>query len=241
MSIEPASMLLVWTDADPAAEDDFNTWYDQEHVPERVGAPGFLSGRRYRALRGNPRYFAAYHTENIQVLFSEAYLALLNNPTSWTKRVMPTFRNTVRSVCSIVRAAGQSYNEPQQALLTLRFNPAPGREAELREGVAGLVEPASGVARISFCEAALGDQDKGGAAASDQKNSETAVSGQGTSETALRGPDEVAGFALLLEGPQAAPLEAAAQAQFHPELLATMGAEGEVLQGCYDLLLAMHA
>ena len=221
MKTKPEGMLLVWTDADPAAEEDFNAWYDAEHLPERVGIPGFLTGRRYRAQAGNPRYFAAYHTENTGVLFSQAYLHLVNNPTPWTQRIMPKFQNTVRSVCSIVRAEGQPFLERQNTALTLRFNPAPGKEAALREAVSALVTPSPGVARISLCEAAKGDQ--------------------GTGETALRGPDEVAGFALLLEGAEAAPLEAAAQASFPPEKLIAMGAEGEILRGTYGLLLAMDA
>lgn len=214
-------MLLVWTDVDPAAEEDFNAWYEAEHVPERVGVPGFVTGRRYRSQTGNPRYFAAYHTESTSVLFSEAYLHVVNNPTPWTQRVMPTFQNTVRSVCSIVRAEGQPFHERQNVALTLRFNPAPGKEAALREAVAALVAPSPGVARISLCEAAKDDQ--------------------GSTESKLRGPDQVAGFALLLEGAEPAPLAAAAQASFPAEKLTAMGAEGEILQGSYELLLAMDA
>jgi len=37
-------MLLVCTNVDPAHEDDFNRWYDREHVNERVAIPGFVSG-----------------------------------------------------------------------------------------------------------------------------------------------------------------------------------------------------
>ena len=35
---------------------EFNAWYNEEHVPERLSAPGFLNAARYEALRGGPRY-----------------------------------------------------------------------------------------------------------------------------------------------------------------------------------------
>ena len=36
-------LLLVMADIDPAIERDFNQWYEQEHLSERMAIPG--SGR----------------------------------------------------------------------------------------------------------------------------------------------------------------------------------------------------
>ena len=60
-------MLVVWTDVDPAGEDDFEEWYNREHVNERAAIKGFLSGHRYRAIRGRPRYLALYEIVNDRV------------------------------------------------------------------------------------------------------------------------------------------------------------------------------
>ena len=35
----PCGVLLVMIDVDPAHEDDFNRWYVQEHLPERIACP----------------------------------------------------------------------------------------------------------------------------------------------------------------------------------------------------------
>jgi hypothetical protein len=39
-------LLLVMIDIDPAYEAEFNRWYKEEHYPERMACPGFLTGRR---------------------------------------------------------------------------------------------------------------------------------------------------------------------------------------------------
>src|SRR4029453_16311611 len=45
-------LLLVMADIDPAIEHDFNQWYEQEHLAERMAIPGFLRARRFKAIEG---------------------------------------------------------------------------------------------------------------------------------------------------------------------------------------------
>ena len=37
---KPRGLLLVMIDVEPAHEEDFNRWYSEEHVPERLRCPG---------------------------------------------------------------------------------------------------------------------------------------------------------------------------------------------------------
>jgi len=92
---QPRGILAFWgtLPAEHAAE--FEDWYNRQHLIERMGVPGFLSGQRYRA--GN-RFFAWYETESPKVLASRAYLAHLAAPTAWTRRVMPWVRDPIRTV-----------------------------------------------------------------------------------------------------------------------------------------------
>lgn len=48
----------------------FNTWYDQEHVPQVLRYPGVLSGKRYRRLTSADQfeYMAIYEFESETVL-----------------------------------------------------------------------------------------------------------------------------------------------------------------------------
>jgi hypothetical protein len=44
-------ILAVQTEAKPGQEEEFNTWYDEVHVPEILATPGFDACRRYRIRR----------------------------------------------------------------------------------------------------------------------------------------------------------------------------------------------
>ncbi len=90
-------LLLVMIDIDPEHEEEFNRWYKEEHFPERIHCPGFLTGRRFVAVEGKPKYLAIYDLESPEVLQSEAYKKIYG-PSEWTKRMRPHFKNNVRNV-----------------------------------------------------------------------------------------------------------------------------------------------
>ena len=126
--------LGFWTDIIPEAEDDFNRWYVEQHFPERLAVPGFLRGRRYLSARGTPKYFTLYETEGAQVLRSPVYMERLNNPTDWTRRVLPKMRNAIRNAFRLLHSVG---GEEGRAGAALRIDPAAGRGEELRRRYEG--------------------------------------------------------------------------------------------------------
>ena len=83
-------LLLTLTEPPPHMEDEFNAWYDTEHLPERLSIPGFRSARRWVAdcKPGEGKYLATYELESPAVLVSPAYLAFFEKPTPWTKRCL---------------------------------------------------------------------------------------------------------------------------------------------------------
>ena len=42
--------LIVQTDVDPEDEEEFNEWYDTEHIPMFLKVPGVLSAKRAKLL-----------------------------------------------------------------------------------------------------------------------------------------------------------------------------------------------
>ncbi len=52
MSDFPNCLLIVTAEIDPAVEAEWNTWYDEVHLPEALACPGVLGGRRYLAATG---------------------------------------------------------------------------------------------------------------------------------------------------------------------------------------------
>ena len=62
--------------------------------------PGFLFGRRHKAIAGAPGYFNFYMVETPEVLTSKPYLERLDHPTPMTRTIMSeVFINMNRTVC----------------------------------------------------------------------------------------------------------------------------------------------
>ncbi len=85
-------LLLTMTEPPRAMEEEFNAWYDSEHLPERLSIPGFSSARRWvdpRAPTGTSKYLATYELDSPQVLETPEYLAHVGEHfTPWSKRCL---------------------------------------------------------------------------------------------------------------------------------------------------------
>ena len=97
-------LLMVWCEVPAEKEKEFNRWYNEEHLAERMGIPGFLSAARYEAVKGSPKHLAYYELESPAVLESAAYTKVSENPTEWTKRSGPgTIATTfIRNVYTMI-------------------------------------------------------------------------------------------------------------------------------------------
>jgi hypothetical protein len=97
-------LLMVWTDVPADKEKEFNRWYNEEHLAERLAIPGFLSAARYEAVKGTPKHLAYYELESPAVLESAAYKRVSEHPTDWTKRVGPNAIATtfIRNVYTMI-------------------------------------------------------------------------------------------------------------------------------------------
>ena len=82
-------LLMVWADVPADKEPEFDRWYNEEHLAERMAIPGFLNAARYEAVKGGPKHLAVYELESAAVLESPAYKKVQASPTPWTQRVGP--------------------------------------------------------------------------------------------------------------------------------------------------------
>lgn len=111
-NLDGAGALVIWTDIAADAEDDFNGWYDHQHLDERVNVPGFLNGRRYQAIDAQPfdlapaKFLAWYEVQSPDVLGSAVYGERQANPTEWTSRIMPQFLNVTRVTSARIAKSG---------------------------------------------------------------------------------------------------------------------------------------
>lgn len=102
-----SGILAIWNDCAEDGLAHYERWYIREHLPERVGIPGFRSGRRYEAVEAGHRYFTFYEVAHPGVLASQPYLDRLEAPTEGTRRAMASFRHMARTVCEVAHGAGR--------------------------------------------------------------------------------------------------------------------------------------
>lgn len=122
--------VAMWWDIAPENRAEFQDWHSHEHFPERMNIPGFLRGSRWASAEGTDSFFVMYELESYETLTSSQYLARLDDPTPWSKTMMPLHRNMIRSQCRIVESYGGGI---AQSMMTLRLSPQPGRAESLRQ------------------------------------------------------------------------------------------------------------
>jgi len=152
MSLAGLGAVCIWHDLLPEARDDFHQWHNREHMPERVGIPGFRRGRRYVAIAGTPEYFNLYEADSAEVLGGQDYLTRLNAPTEWTRQVVPSFRNVSRSICRVVYTHGVGQGA---FILTQRFDVGERDRSQVVKALRQRLLPPlcdnKGVAGVHFC------------------------------------------------------------------------------------------
>jgi hypothetical protein len=128
--------LLVLMQPPDNIEEEFNAWYDTEHVPERLAVPGVLTAIRFSSIgAATPKYLAMYDLESESVLESNAYKRVAGeNSSPWTKRVTGKTK-VYRSVGEqIYPGNGITFRSARATILRFR-----GLEASASESVvAGL-------------------------------------------------------------------------------------------------------
>jgi hypothetical protein len=126
-----SGLLAVWMKVPAGLEEEFNAWYDDEHVPERMAVPGFLTARRYVAQGAPARYMANYDLTATNVLHTEPYTSIRRKPTPWTRRIVGKLIENIRNEYELVQSIGEAPPEPAPYALLVRIETAPEDDAEL--------------------------------------------------------------------------------------------------------------
>lgn len=84
---EVPAALFVGLEVPAAQDEEFNVWYNTEHIPSLAAVPGVLRARRFAPVDGSKRYVAVYELANPDVPLSEAWSRASNTPWSaWMRR-----------------------------------------------------------------------------------------------------------------------------------------------------------
>jgi hypothetical protein len=137
-------LLLTITEPPPAMEEEFNAWYDTEHLPERLAIPGFRSARRWVAdvAPGGGKYLATYELDSPGVLQSNEYLARFESPTPWSLRCLGKCVVFKRWACEQTDPGSAEPNPLARALLLVMGDaPRVPDALQIRRFVASAGEP----------------------------------------------------------------------------------------------------
>jgi hypothetical protein len=140
MALSGEGAICIWNGITDEGRTEFYAWHNGEHMPERVGIPGFRRGRRYIAADAatSPEFFTLYELDSPQVFLGQDYLNRLNSPTPWTRHATAAFRDTSRALTRVHASFGPG---PGGILATLMFAPSPDRRAELQDALAADLLP----------------------------------------------------------------------------------------------------
>jgi len=129
-------LLLTMTEPPAAMDEEFNAWYDSEHIPERLSIPGFRSARRWRAdtAPGEGKYLATYELDSPEVLMTPEYLARFEGATPWTRRCLEKTLVFRRWACEQT-APGNADPHPAAKAVLLVCGDAPLEETALPDAL----------------------------------------------------------------------------------------------------------
>lgn len=145
------AVVAIWNGITEEGRAEFYAWHLHEHMPERVGIPGFRRGRRYIAADAAtfPEFFTLYETDTMQVLQGQDYANRLNAPTPWTRSATSHFRDTFRSLARVLESRGPGMGG---AILTLRY------DIEEPEALLPLIRAAAESPRVTGAHLCVADR-----------------------------------------------------------------------------------
>ncbi|MPZ47415.1 MAG: hypothetical protein GEV05_29445 [Betaproteobacteria bacterium] len=126
---KPLGLLMAAFDISACPEDEFNDWYDTEHIPDREKVPGFLTLERWVDVANPKVALAIYDLQSVDVLQSPQYLPIgYRNPSPWTRRLMPMCQRVLRFAGEQITPGNVISPRDCGGLLFMGFNLEPGAE-----------------------------------------------------------------------------------------------------------------
>jgi len=159
MMNETKAFLAIWHGLLPKGKFVWEKWHTCEHMPERIGIPGFLRGSRYMNYNDEEQCcFTIYEGSNLNVFKSKPYLERLNNPTLWTNKNASTFINFTRGACRCISTSSRE-SDYGGFVMTIRFL----KRQDFRENLNDLEQLTNNItkldgiigATIGICEAEI--------------------------------------------------------------------------------------
>jgi antibiotic biosynthesis monooxygenase (ABM) superfamily enzyme len=108
------TIMIVMMDVEPEHEDEFNRWYNDEHLVERLEIPGYVSARRFKLEEGSGgvlKYLCIWELNDSSPLTSEAFKAQRLRPSELRDRVYTYITQRARGVYKQIYPVAGSYED----------------------------------------------------------------------------------------------------------------------------------
>jgi hypothetical protein len=123
-------ILIAAMDFSNVAADEFNDWYDTEHIPERQRVPGFLTLQRWIGSENPKQSVATYDLNSLAVLQSPGYRAIGGeNLSPWSKRITAKVERLLRYEGEQILPGDATAPASAGGLLLVGMTPSPEVEA----------------------------------------------------------------------------------------------------------------
>lgn len=138
--MNPMGLLMALMEPEAGMQDEFDDWYDLEHIPHMSGVPGIVSAHRFVAVEGWPRYAALYDLDSVAVLTSAAYRSVTGRSFSpWSRRILQRVRGW-RRLAFEQREPGRSSLHPAAGAVGVLLLDEPSRADAVAKSLRGRPE-----------------------------------------------------------------------------------------------------
>jgi hypothetical protein len=221
MALAGKAVMINWSNVAPEHRERYYDWHDREHIAGRLQVPGFLRGRRHLAIEADRTIFNMYEVRDLNVLTSEPYTRLTNQPSEATRATSKLITDAFRALAHVRYTSGQGSGACVQ---TLRFEARPGADTGLQAYLCDIALPElstrPGVVGVHLCVA---DQAASGVVSAERKGR----------------PTVVPGYAVIVEGTTVAAVRAAVEQVLPAARLRDAGADDTYTMGTYGLQIIM--
>src|SRR4051812_34383583 len=126
MADTPMGLLVAGFDYATANGEEFNDWYDTEHMPERQRIHGFGRCERWIGAEDSNISIATYDLDSLGVLEGDAYRAVGGeNLSPWSGRVLAKCNRICRFEAEQMPPADQEAPDGAGGLMMFAMNVAP--------------------------------------------------------------------------------------------------------------------
>ena len=116
-------LLIASFDFSGVPEDEFNDWYDLEHIPERQNVTGFDLCERRIGVDNNRYSIATYDLDSVKVLQGTEYKNIAyQNLSPWSKRVTGMCDRILRFEGTQIFPGNQVASTKANAILMVAIN-----------------------------------------------------------------------------------------------------------------------